>query len=120
MNGFNKVILIGRLGQDPEVRELPSGSKRASFSIATTDAWTDRTSGEKVEQTHWHRIVAWARTAELAGEYLSKGRLVCVQGRLQYRRWTDKEGQEKHITEVVAESLEFLDSNKAAGERQAA
>jgi single-strand DNA-binding protein len=106
--GINKVILIGNLGKDPEVRFTPSGQAVANFNIATTDSWTDKSNGQKQERTEWHRIVVWGKLAELCGEYLKKGRQCYVEGRLQTREWTDKEGVKKYTTEVVANTVQFL------------
>jgi len=100
-SGVNKVILIGNLGKDPEVRYTPSGQAVANFTIATNENWTDK-QGQKQERTEWHRIVVWGKPAELCGEYLSKGRQVYVEGRLQTREWTNKEGAKQYTTEVVA------------------
>lgn len=105
--GVNKVILVGNLGRDPEVRFTPSGQAVANFSIATSDSWTDK-SGQKQERTEWHRIVVWGKLGELCGEYLKKGRQAYVEGRLQTREWTDKEGKKNQTTEVVANSVVFL------------
>ena len=110
MAGINKVILIGRLGQDPEVRYTPSGVAVANFSIATSEEWTDKDSGEKKERTEWHRIVAWRRLGEICGEYLSKGRQVYVEGRLQTRSWDDRDGNKRYTTEIVASDVQFLGS----------
>jgi single-strand DNA-binding protein len=105
----NKVILVGRLGQNPEVRYTPSGAAVANFSIATHEAWQDK-SGQKQERTEWHRIVVWGKTAENCNQYLTKGRQVYVEGRLQTRQWQDKEGQTKYTTEVQAQTVQFLGS----------
>ncbi|MBE2251372.1 MAG: single-stranded DNA-binding protein [Myxococcus sp.] len=105
--GVNKVILIGNLGKDPEVRFTPAGAAVANFNIATNESWTDK-SGQKQERTEWHRIVVWGKLAELCGEYLKKGRQCYVEGRLQTREWTDKEGKKNYTTEVVAQSVQFL------------
>jgi single-strand DNA-binding protein len=105
--GVNKVILIGNLGKDPEVRFTPSGAAVANFNIATNESWTDK-SGQKQERTEWHRIVVWGKLAELCGEYLKKGRQCYVEGRLQTREWTDKEGKKNYTTEVVAQTVQFL------------
>ena len=115
MAGINKVILIGRLGQDPEVRYTPSGVAVANFSIATSEEWKDKDSGEKREQTEWHRIVAWRRLGEICGEYLSKGRQVYIEGRLQTRSWDDRDGNKKYTTEIVASDVQFLGSRDMAG-----
>ncbi len=108
--GINKVILIGNLGADPEVRFTPSGQAVANFRIATSESWSDKTSGQKQERTEWHRIVVWGKLAELCGEYLKKGRQCYVEGRLQTREWTDKEGKKNYTTEVVANTVQFLGS----------
>jgi single-strand DNA-binding protein len=107
MASVNKVILIGNLGKDPEVRYTPSGAAVANFNIATNENWTNK-EGKKEERTEWHRIVCWNKIAELCGEYLSKGRTVYVEGRLQTREWNDKEGNKKYTTEVVAQTVKFL------------
>lgn len=112
--GVNKVILIGNLGKDPEVRFTPSGQAVANFSIATTDSWTDKTTGQKQERTEWHRIVVWGKQGEHCGEYLKKGRQCYVEGRLQTREWTDKEGKKKYTTEVVANTVQFLGGGQRA------
>ena len=106
--GINKAILVGNLGRDPEVRFTPSGQAVANFSIATSESWTDKSSGQKQEKTEWHRIVVWGKLAELCGEYLKKGRQCYVEGRLQTREWTDKEGKKNYTTEVVANTVQFL------------
>ena len=100
-SGVNKVILIGNLGKDPEVRYTPGGQAVANFTIATNENWTDK-QGQKQERTEWHRVVVWGKTAENCGEYLSKGRQVYIEGRLQTREWTNKEGAKQYTTEVVA------------------
>jgi len=105
--GVNKVILVGNLGADPEVRFTPSGQAVANFRIATSENWTDK-SGQKQERTEWHRIVVWGKLGELCGEYLAKGRQCFVEGRLQTREWTDKEGKKNYTTEVVASNVVFL------------
>jgi len=110
MASINKVILIGNLGADPEVRYTPSGVAWANFSIATTETWKDKNTGEKKEQTEWHRIVVWRRLAEICGEYLQKGRQVYIEGKLQTRSWEDKEGNKRWTTEVVASDMKMLGS----------
>jgi len=112
MSGINRVILVGRLGQNPEAKKLDSGRMMATFSVATSDKWADKVTGEKVEKTEWHRVVAWGKTAELIERYLLKGREVCVEGRLQTRSWEDKDGIKRYMTEVVASSVTFLGSAK--------
>ena len=107
MAGINKVILVGRLGQDPEVRYTPDGTAVANFTIATSEEWKDKTSGEKRERTEWHRIVAWRRLGEICGEYLAKGRQVYIEGKLQTRSW-EKDGVKRYTTEIVASDVQFL------------
>ena len=102
----NKVMLIGRLGQDPEVKHATTGTAVASFTIATSENWKDK-SGEKQEKTEWHKIVAFGRTAEICGEYLTKGRQVYIEGKLQTRQW-DKDGEKRYTTEVVANVMQML------------
>src|SRR5215210_8735807 len=106
--GVNKVILVGNLGQDPEVKYMPSGGAVCNISLATTDSWKDKNSGEKQERTEWHRVVFFNRLAEIAGEYLRKGSQVYVEGRLQTREWQDKEGQKRYTTEIVASDMQML------------
>lgn len=109
MASVNKVMLIGNLGADPEVRATGSGQTVATLRMATTERWLDK-SGQKAEKTEWHRVVVWGRQAELCKEYLSKGRQVYVEGRLQTREWTDKDGNKRYTTEVVAQRVQFLGS----------
>ncbi|MCP4203074.1 MAG: single-stranded DNA-binding protein [bacterium] len=107
---LNKVMLIGNLGRDPEVRSTPSGQNVASFSLATNRKWKDR-DGNRQEQTEWHNIVCWGRQAEIAGQYLSKGRQIFVEGRLQTRSWDDKQtGEKKYRTEIVCDNFQMLGS----------
>ena len=108
MASVNKVILIGNLGRDPEVRYAPSGSAICNVAIATSRNWKDKTSGERQEETEWHRVVFYDRLAEIAGEYLKKGRPVYVEGRLKTRKWTDKDGVEKYTTEIIADQMQLL------------
>jgi single-strand DNA-binding protein len=110
MSGINKVILIGRLGRDPEVRYTPDGTAIANFSIATSEEWKDKGTGEKKERTEWHRIVAFRRLGEICGEYLSKGRQIYIEGRLQTRDWQDKDGNKRYTTEIVASQMQMLGS----------
>ena len=112
--GVNKVILIGNLGKDPEVRYMPNGQAVANVTIATSETWKDKTSGEQKEQTEWHRVVFFRRLAEIAGEYLKKGSKVYIEGRLQTRKWQNKDGQDQYTTEIVANEMQMLDS-KGAG-----
>ena len=107
MASVNKVILIGNLGADPELRYTPSGTAVANFSLATKESWTSKDGG-KGERTEWHRIVAWGRLAEICGEYLHKGRLVYVEGRIQTRAWEDREGNKRYTTEIVAQTMQML------------
>ena len=106
---INKAILVGNLGKDPEVRYTPGGTAVANFTIATTERWKDKTSGEMKEQTEWHRIVAWGRLGEICGEYLSKGRQVYIEGRIQTRSW-EKDGVTRYTTEIVAQEMKMLGS----------
>jgi single-strand DNA-binding protein len=112
--GVNKVILIGNLGRDPELRYTAGGTAVANFTLATSEQWRDK-QGASQERTEWHRIVAWGRTAELCAQYLAKGRTVYVEGRIQSREWEDKEGQKRRTTEVVANTVQFLGSPRGAG-----
>ncbi|MFP5405173.1 MAG: single-stranded DNA-binding protein, partial [Gammaproteobacteria bacterium] len=116
MAAVNKVILIGNLGRDPESRSTPSGSAICNVSIATTRNWKDKASGERREETEWHRVVFFDRLAEIAGEYLRKGRSVYVEGRLKTRKWTDKDGVERYSTEVIAEEMQMLGSREGGGD----
>ena len=115
MASVNKVILIGNLGRDPEVRYAPSGSAICNVTIATSRQWKDKTSGERQEETEWHRVVFFDRMAEVAGEYLKKGKSVYVEGRLKTRKWTDKDGAEKYTTEIMADKMEMLGSREGGG-----
>jgi single-strand DNA-binding protein len=108
MAGVNKVILVGNLGRDPEVRYTSSGTPVANFTMATTERWNDPTSGERKEKTEWHRVVVWGKQAEIAGEYLRKGRQVYVEGSLQTREWTDREGNKRQTTEIRAQRFQML------------
>jgi len=115
MASVNKVILVGNLGRDPETRYSPNGGAICNVSIATTRNWKDKTSGERREETEWHRVVFYDRLAEIAGEYLKKGRAVYVEGRLKTRKWADKEGQERYTTEIIAEEMQLLGSREGSG-----
>src|SRR5258706_4983863 len=115
MASVNKVILIGTLGRDPEVRYTPSGSAVCNVSIATTRSWKNKESGEKQEETEWHRVVFFDRLAEIAGEYLKKGRSVYVEGRLRTRKWQDKEGKDNYTTEIFALAMQMLGSREGMG-----
>lgn len=113
MAGVNKVIIVGRLGADPEVRTVGNGGTVARLSVATSENWVDK-EGQKQERTEWHRVTVWGRLAEICGKHLSKGRQVYVEGRLQTRSWEDQQGQKRYATEIVANTVQFLG---AAGER---
>ena len=115
MAGINKVILVGRLGRDPEVRYTPSGVTVANFSVATSEEWKDRDTGQKQERTEWHKIVAWRRLGEICGEYLKKGSQVYVEGRLQTKSWEDRDGNKRYTTEVIAQNMQMLGSANRGG-----
>lgn len=119
MAGINKVILVGNLGKDPEVRHLESGSVVANFPIATSEVYTDK-NGQRVTQTEWHNVVLWRRNAEVAEKYLSKGRQVYIEGKLRTRNWTDRDGNTRYTTEVVGDLLQLLGSRPEEGSRPAA
>ncbi len=106
--GINKVILVGNLGNDPDVRATAAGSRIANISLATTEAWTDKTSGQKQERTEWHRVVFFNRMAEIVEQYLTKGSQVYVEGKLQTRKWQDKDGLDRYTTEIVANDMQML------------
>lgn len=111
MASINKAILIGRLGKDPEIRYTPSGTAITTFSMATDESYKDK-SGEKQSKTEWHNIVAWSRLGEICGEYLQKGSLVYIEGKLQTRSWEDRDGNKRYITEIVAQSMQMLGGKK--------
>lgn len=116
--GVNKVILVGNLGQDPEVRYLPSGGAVCSVTLATSESWRDKATGEQKEQTEWHRVVLFGKLAEVAGEYLRKGSQVYIEGQLRTRKWTDQAGVEKYTTEVVANvggTMQMLGGRQGGG-----
>jgi single-strand DNA-binding protein len=115
MASVNKVTLIGNLGRDPEVRYAPSGSAICNVAIATSRSWKDKTSGERQEETEWHRVVFYDRLAEIAGEYLKKGKSVYIEGRLKTRKWTDKDGVEKYTTEIIAQEMTMLGGREGGG-----
>ena len=116
MASVNKVIVVGNLGRDPETRYMPDGAAITNVSVATSFQWTDKASGEKKEETEWHRVVFRGKLAEVAGEYLKKGSQVYVEGRLRTRKWQDKEGQDKYTTEIIADRMQMLGSRSGAGE----
>jgi single-strand DNA-binding protein len=118
--GINKVILIGHLGQDPDVRALPSGSSIANLRIATTESWKDKQSGEFKEATEWHTVVLFGRTAEVAAEYLKKGAQVYIEGRLRTRKWQDKTGNDRYSTEIVGQDMQMLGGRGQGGRGQGA
>lgn len=115
MAGVNKVILIGNLGKDPELRYTPNGQPVVSFSFATTERWNDK-NNQKQEKTEWHNIVVWGKLAELANQYLKKGRPAYIEGRITTRSWDDRDGNKKYRTEIVANQIQFLGSNQGGGE----
>ena len=115
MASVNKVILVGRLGKDPEVRYLPDGGAVCNITLATSETWKDKTSGEKQEKTEWHRVTFYRKLAEIAGEYLKKGREIYVEGRLETRKWTDKEGRDRYTTEIIANEMQMLGSRPSGG-----
>ena len=114
MASVNKVILVGNLGKDPESRYLPDGGAVCNFSIATTDKWKDK-GGEQQERTEWHRISTFSKLAEICGEYLKKGSQVYIEGRLQTRKWQDKEGKDRYSTEIVADRVQFIGGGQGSG-----
>src|SRR3982750_250182 len=118
MSGVNKVIIVGRLGADPELKTVTGGQSVARLSIATSENWTDK-QGQRQERTEWHRIVVWGKLAELCEKYLSKGRQCYVEGRLQTRSWDDKDGNKRYTTEVVATTVQFLGGPSASAGAQA-
>lgn len=118
MASVNKVILVGNLGRDPETRYMPNGEAVTNVTIATTDSWKDKQTGEKREATEWHRVVFYRRLAEIAGQYLKKGSQVYIEGSLKTRKWQDKDGVEKYTTEVIADSLQMLGSRQGTGEAE--
>lgn len=113
--GINKVILVGNCGQDPETRFAASGSALTNVSIATSESWKDKQTGQQQERTEWHRVVFFNRLAEIAGEYLKKGSKVYIEGQLRTRKWQDKDGNDKYTTEIVAREMQMLDSRGAGG-----
>ena len=113
--GINKVILIGNLGQDPEVRYMPNGGAVCNITVATSETWKDKNTGEQQEKTEWHRVVMFRRLAEIAGEYLKKGSKVYVEGSLRTRKWQDNSGQDRYTTEIVANDMQMLDTRGGGG-----
>lgn len=115
MASVNKVIIVGNLGRDPETRYMPSGDAMTNIAVATTDSWKDKATGEKKEQTEWHRISFFGKLAEIAGQYLKKGSAVYVEGSLRTRKWTDKDGIERYTTEIRADSMQMLGGRQSGG-----
>lgn len=115
MASVNKVIVVGNLGKDPETRFMPDGKAVCNFSVATTDKWKDKATGESKEATEWHRISSFGRLAEICGEYLKKGSQVYVEGKLRTRKWQDKEGQDRYSTEIIADAMQMLGSRSGMG-----
>ena len=113
--GVNKVILIGNLGQDPEVKYMPSGGAVTNVTVATSESWKDKNTGEQKENTEWHRVVFFRRLAEIAGEYLKKGSKVYIEGKLQTRKWQDQSGNDRYTTEIIANEMQMLDSRGNGG-----
>ena len=119
MAGINKVIIVGFLGNDPEIRTMPTGEQIANITVATSESWTDKNSGEKKTQTEWHRIVLYRRLAEIAGQYLHKGSQVYIEGRLKTRKWQDNNGQDRYTTEIQGDNLQMLGGrNQDAAQNQ--
>ncbi len=116
--GINKVILIGNLGQDPDVKYMPNGGAVTNVTVATSDSWKDKNTGEMQERTEWHRVVFFRRLAEIAGEYLKKGSKVYIEGRLQTRKWQDQSGNDRYTTEIIANEMQMLDSRGGGGGNQ--
>ncbi|HII3686433.1 TPA: single-stranded DNA-binding protein [Pasteurella multocida] len=112
MAGVNRVIILGNLGNDPEIRTMPNGDLVAKISVATSDSWIDKNTNERREITEWHRIAFYRRQAEICGQYLKKGSKVYVEGKIQTRKWQDQNGQERYLTEIVGNSLQMLDSRQ--------
>ncbi len=114
--GINKVILIGNLGQDPDVKYMPSGDAVANVTVATSESWKDKNTGEMQERTEWHRVVFFRRLAEIVGEYLKKGSKVYIEGKLQTRKWQDQSGNDRYTTEIIANEMQMLDSRGGGGQ----
>lgn len=112
MSGVNRVILVGHVGKDPEVRYMPDGNPVASLSLATSETWRDKSTGDKKESTEWHRVVMFGKTADVAGEYAKKGSLICVEGKIKTKKWIDKEGHDRYTTEIHVDRLQLLGDGK--------
>jgi len=119
MAGINKVIIVGNLGNDPEIRTMPNGEQIANISVATSESWTDKNTGEKKTQTEWHRIVLYRRLAEIAGQYLTKGSQIYIEGRLKTRKWQDSNGQDRYTTEIQGDNLQMLGGRQDEPKQQA-
>jgi single-strand DNA-binding protein len=117
--GVNKVIIIGNLGNDPEQKAMPNGNAVVNITVATSESWKDKQTGQKQERTEWHRVVFFNRLAEIAGQYLSKGSKVYLEGSLRTRKWQDQSGNDRYTTEIVASEMQMLDSREAGGQYQA-
>ena len=115
MASVNKVILVGNLGKDPETRYMPNGDQVTNITVATSEAWKDKNSGEQKEATEWHRVVFFRRLAEIAGQYLKKGSQVYIEGKLKTRKWQDKDGQDRYTTEIVADEMKMLGKREGMG-----
>ncbi len=115
--GVNKAIILGNLGQDPDVRSTNNGASVANITVATSESWTDKNTGQKVEKTEWHRVVFFGRLAEIVGEYLRKGSQVYIEGKLQTRKWQDKNGLDRYTTEIVGNEMQMLGSKSGGGQR---
>ena len=118
MRGINKVILVGTLGRDPETKQFPNGGSLTQFSMATSESWTDKNSGERKEQTEWHRVVLNNRLGEIAQQYLRKGSKVYIEGSLRTRKWTDQDGQERYTTEIRGDQMQMLDDKRQDSQPQ--
>ena len=118
MAGINKVIIVGNLGNDPEIRTMPTGEQVANITVATSESWTDKNSGEKKTQTEWHRIVLYRRLAEIAAQYLHKGSQVYIEGRLKTRKWQDNNGQDRYTTEIQGDNLQMLGGRQDVAQNQ--
>lgn len=115
MASLNKVLLIGNLGKDPEIRSMSNGKSVANFSVATSEQWKNKDTGQKQEKTEWHNIVAYDKLADIIGQYLRKGSKMYLEGRLQTRKWTDKEGKDRYTTEIICNEMQMLDGKKDGG-----
>ena len=118
MAGINKVIIVGNLGNDPEIRTMPNGEQVANITVATSESWTDKNTGERKEAVEWHRIVLYRRLAEIAGQYLHKGSQVYIEGRLKTRKWQDNNGQDRYTTEIQGDNLQMLGGRQDAAQNQ--